>query len=437
LKRIQISKKILDKEIFKTKAIQWAQGYDPVIVLESNHFSQKKDQAFKEFDCLIAVGSEHDLVGKKGQAFSGLKKFIDKEADYYFGYFSYDLKNEIEALNSNNPDQLGFPDLYFFQAQKILIWKNNEVQFHYPEYLSHEVEQDIEQIKGVETSASQTKFSDTQTKAKMSKEDYLKKAASIMNHIQRGDIYEVNFCQEFYQSPSMIDPLQVYHNLNRRSEAPFSSFLKTQGKFLMGASPERFVKKNGTTIVAQPIKGTAKRHSEPVEDDKIATFLSEDEKERAENIMIVDLIRNDLSKISTPGSVQVRELCEVYTFKQVHQLISTISCEAGPNVHPVDIIKNLFPMGSMTGAPKISAMKIIEEEEVSKRGLYSGSIGYFSPNQDFDFNVVIRSILYNQNRKYASMMVGSAITSQSDINKEYEECLLKARALKEALIGQI
>ena len=208
-----------------------------------------------------------------------------------------------------------------------------------------------------------------------------------------------------------------------------------QHKFLLCSSPERFAKKQGNKIIVQPIKGTARRIKDPEQDQLLAKNLSNDPKERAENIMIVDLIRNDLSKSATKGSVKVEELCKVYSFKQVHQLISTVSSEAKKNIHVVDMIKDLFPMGSMTGAPKISAMKIIEEEEETKRGLYSGAVGYFSPEGDFDFNVVIRSILYNASNKYASFSVGSAITSLSVIENEYEECLLKAKALKEALKG--
>ena len=233
----------------------------------------------------------------------------------------------------------------------------------------------------------------------------------------------------------MIDPISVYQKLNDISRAPFASFVKMQHKFLLCSSPERFAKKQGNKIIVQPIKGTARRIKDPEQDQLLAKNLSNDPKERAENIMIVDLIRNDLSKSATKGSVKVEELCKVYSFKQVHQLISTVSSEAKKNIHVVDMIKDLFPMGSMTGAPKISAMKIIEEEEETKRGLYSGAVGYFSPEGDFDFNVVIRSILYNASNKYASFSVGSAITSLSVIENEYEECLLKAKALKEALKG--
>ncbi len=149
--------------------------------------------------------------------------------------------------------------------------------------------------------------------------------------------------------------------------------------------------------------------------------------------MITDLVRNDLSRIADKGSVHVDELCEIYTFEQVHQLISTVSCTVSPEIPSVEVLEKTFPMGSMTGAPKISAMQIIESLEDAKRGLYSGAIGYFSPHGDFDFNVVIRSILYNSAEKYLSFSVGSAITINSTPEKEYEECLLKARAMRQVL----
>jgi para-aminobenzoate synthetase component 1 len=202
---------------------------------------------------------------------------------------------------------------------------------------------------------------------------------------------------------------------------------------LLSASPERYLKKVGETIISQPIKGTSKRSVDPIEDEKSKEFLESDSKERAENIMITDLVRNDLSHTAQKGSVEVMELCKIYSFLQVHQMISTITSKLDPQYVPIDVLKTTFPMGSMTGAPKISVMKIIENLEETKRGLYSGAVGYFTPEGDFDFNVVIRSILYNQENQYVSFSVGSAITSQSDPEKEYEECLLKAKAMHEVL----
>ena len=270
-------------------------------------------------------------------------------------------------------------------------------------------------------------------KLRIHKDEYFNKVEAMLAHIHRGDIYEANFCQEFYAENARINPLLVYSKLNQISKPPFATFLKLQDKYLLSASPERYLKKIGNQIISQPIKGTAKRSKNKIKDNLLREALSKDEKERSENIMIVDLVRNDLSKTATKGSVQVEELCKVYTFPQVHQMISTITSVVNEKTHPVDVIKSTFPMGSMTGAPKISAMQIIEALEETKRGLYSGAVGYFNPEGDFDFNVVIRSILYNQSNKFISYSVGGAITAKSDPSKEYEECLIKAKAMREVL----
>ncbi|MEJ6675738.1 MAG: anthranilate synthase component I family protein, partial [Polaribacter sp.] len=253
------------------------------------------------------------------------------------------------------------------------------------------------------------------------------------DHIKRGDLYEANFCQEFYAENASINPVEVYKHLNDISEPPFASFLKMDHQYALCASPERYLKKEGLKIISQPIKGTAKRLISAIDDDKIATDLSRDIKERAENVMIVDLVRNDLSKTAKIATVKVEELCKVYSFKQVHQMISTVVSEIDTTTHPIETLRSTFPMGSMTGAPKVSAMKIIEKLEETKRGLYSGTIGYFTPENDFDFNVVIRSILYNEEKKYISYSVGGDITEKSVVEKEYEECLLKAKAMKYVL----
>ena len=255
----------------------------------------------------------------------------------------------------------------------------------------------------------------------------------MLAHIHRGDIYEANFCQEFYAETAYIDPLETYKKLNAISKAPFATYFKNHKKYVLSASPERYLKKMEDLVISQPIKGTASRSENKIVDERLKIELQNNQKERSENIMIVDLVRNDLSHTANKGTVTVEELCEIYTFEQVHQMISTITSKVDAKIPPVHIIKTTFPMGSMTGAPKISAMQIIETLEETKRGLYSGSIGYFSPSGDFDFNVVIRSILYNAEKHYVSYSVGSAITSKSEPLKEYEECLTKAKAMKEVL----
>ncbi|WP_316933289.1 anthranilate synthase component I family protein [Pedobacter lusitanus] len=269
----------------------------------------------------------------------------------------------------------------------------------------------------------------------MDRKTYLSKVNELREHIARGDIYEVNFCQEFFAENAAINPYEVYLNLNKLSPTPFSGFFKLHGKYILSASPERFLCKRGEQLISQPIKGTAKRSHNQIEDELIKTALKNNLKEQAENVMIVDLVRNDLTKSAIRGTVKVNELFGIYSFPQVHQMISTVSCRMNPELHPVEAIANTFPMGSMTGAPKVRAMELIEETECSRRGIYSGAFGYFDPEGDFDFNVVIRSILYNEEKKYLSFQVGGAITFASSAEAEYEECMLKASAMIKTLKG--
>ena len=299
--------------------------------------------------------------------------------------------------------------------------------------MADELSNDLTEIRSEGSMKSESFDNPIKIKLRIHKDEYFEKVEDMLAHIHRGDIYEANFCQEFYAENSTINPLETYNKLNFISKPPFATFLRVYDKYLMSASPERYIKKEGLKITSQPIKGTAKRSTDAIEDEQLKAELSEDIKERSENVMIVDLVRNDLSRTATKGSVKVEELCKVYSFDQVHQMISTVSSTIDPTTHPVDVIRTTFPMGSMTGAPKISAMQIIEELEETKRGLYSGTVGYFTPEGDFDFNVVIRSILYNATNKYISYSVGGAITAKSDPLKEYEECLIKAKAMREVL----
>ena len=415
---------------FKNNLLYWAQQFETLLWLDSNNYHQK----YSSFDGALAADDFTSIKTDHYNAFEKLKEYQTVTKDYIFGYMSYDLKNDIEQLSSTNFDGLDFPDLYFFQPKKLVFIKGNEVEFHYLKMVDDEIESDFEEITGLkkqETSIRED--SEIKIKLRIHKDEYYAKVTKVLEHIHRGDIYEANFCQEFYAENSTINPLEVYKHLNHISEPPFASFLKLDNQFALSASPERYIKKDGTKIISQPIKGTAKRLISEFDDAQLALDLMRDEKERAENVMIVDLVRNDLSKTAKIGSVKVEELCNVYSFKQVHQLISTVVSEVAENTHPIDIIQSTYPMGSMTGAPKVSAMKIIENLEATKRGLYSGTIGYFTPDNNFDFNVIIRSILYNEEQKYISYSVGSAITAKSIVEKEYEECLLKAKAMKYVL----
>jgi len=424
--------KIHNIDLFKEQLLIWAQQFKTAVWLDSNHYQQK----YSSFDAILAVDAFSEIETDYTNAFEQLKAYQTNVNDYIFGYLSYDLKNDVENLTSNNIDELHFPDLYFFQPKKIFFFKGNTVELKYLNEFKQEIESDLLQINQPKAKSKKLKAkSPLKIKLRIHKDEYFQKLHTILNHIHRGDIYEANFCQEFYSENSTINPIEVYQNLNEISKPPFATFLKLNDKYLLSASPERYLKKEGETVISQPIKGTERRAETPEEDIALISALEKNPKERAENIMIVDLVRNDLSKTAIKGSVKVDELCKVYTFEQVHQLISTISCKVPKEMHPVDIIKNTFPMGSMTGAPKISAMKIMEELEETKRGLYSGAVGYFTPTGNFDFNVIIRSILYNATEKHVSYSVGGAITSQSEPEKEYEECLLKAKAMKQVLLN--
>ncbi|WP_091869910.1 anthranilate synthase component I family protein [Pricia antarctica] len=418
---------------FKNKVLHWAQSFDEIVWLDSNGHEDR----YGAFDALLAVDGLTSLVTDVQNAFSDLKEYQEGIHDWIFGYLSYDLKNDIELLSSKNFDGLHFPELYFFQPKKIIRITGNTIDFIYLNMVGDEIDADFGTIsrRKLPKKGGIQAANDIRIKLRTFKDDYFKRVAELLAHIHRGDIYEANFCQEFYAENTIIDSLRTYRKLNAISKAPFATFLKFQDKFLLSASPERYLKKKGNRIVSQPIKGTAKRATDPKMDAGLRSALKKDAKERAENIMIVDLVRNDLSKSAIKGSVRIEELCEVYSFEQVHQMISTVTAEVAENKNPVDIIRETFPMGSMTGAPKISAMRIIEVLEAFKRGLYSGAVGYFTPKGDFDFNVVIRSILYNASEKYVSYAVGGAITAKSVPEREYEECLLKAKAMREVLEG--
>mgnify|MGYP003574905526 CR=1 FL=1 len=428
--RVSIHKHIPDPQQFKQQLLSWSQQFREIVFLDSNAYPQE----YSSFECMMAVDAFTSLKTDFYNAFEDLKQYQQTAKDWLFGYLSYDLKNDTESLKSSNFDGLDFPDLFFFQPKKIFLLKGNQLEIKYLLMCDEEAEEDFEEITQTKNDLFET-LEKVEVQQRISKELYLQKVAKMLEHIHVGDMYEANFCMEFFAENAIINPLEKFQKLNEISKAPFSVFFKNNKQFLLSASPERYLKKMGDKIISQPIKGTSKRFSDANEDEKSKQNLENDAKERAENIMITDLVRNDLSHTAQKGSVEVTELCKIYSFLQVHQMISTVTSKLDPQYAPVDVLKTTFPMGSMTGAPKISVMKIIENLEETKRGLYSGAVGYFTPEGDFDFNVVIRSILYNQENKYVSFSVGSAITALSVPEKEYEECLLKAKAMSEVLSG--
>jgi len=408
--------------------MHWAKRYDCVCFLDRSRHPHPEDSLF-------AVDSLTEIVVQEGtDGFEELKHYYNQHKDWLFGYLSYDLKNEIEDLESNNPDFVGLPLLHFFQPRFLFQIGPKQITVSYPTdlYAPTEIDAIFDDIRHHETVPPVAPPA-LKVHPRISKEKYLTTIAQLKKHIHEGDIYEINFCQEFFAKNAPIEPTSTYERLFEISPTPFSCYYRKDHHHLMCGSPERFLRKRGNTILSQPIKGTAPRGKTKAEDHALREALRHSKKDRSENVMIVDLVRNDLSRTAKKGTVQVDELFGIYTFPQVHQMISTVSSQLREDIHFIDAIKAAFPMGSMTGAPKIRAMELIETYESSKRGLYSGSVGYISPEGDFDLNVVIRSILYNAVDEYLSFIVGGAIIDQSNAESEYEECLLKASAILKTL----
>ncbi len=402
---------------------QVASHYDAAILLDPSggegwHFS-----------LMAGVGIHAKTELSSGQNLDTLQSFIEEQNDYVFGHLGYDLKEVTEGVSSLHRSTDGFYVTSFFVPEIVVICEADSVRIGYfTEEAINDFLSKSEMIHSPERPNPVHEFT-----LRTSRNDYLEKVNALLAHIHRGDIYEINFCVEFFAQALSIDILSAYKNLKELTLAPYGGLYKWNQSWLLCGSPELYLRKTGDNIISQPIKGTRKRGSNEADDINLRNELQSDTKERSENIMIVDLVRNDLSKVALKGSVRVTDLFGITSFKTVHQMSSTIACEVDVNLPATDAIGATFPMGSMTGAPKISAMEIAEKYEDQARGIYSGSIGYFAPNGDFEFNVVIRSIMWNAETGYLSVKAGSAITANSIPEKEYEECLLKAEAMIAAL----
>ncbi len=414
---------ISNQQEWLSKALRWASFKDHFSFLNGNQYPALHDS----FPLILAVDQAKIISGNE-QSFPALDNFIKSNGDWLFGYFSYDLKNEVEDLQSNNPGTIDVDHIFFFLPKTLIFPGDTSVKI-----LSFDDPGEIfQEILAMEDLPEHT-HPDIKLIHHTSKKEYIESVIHIKEQIVNGEFYEMNYCIEFSAKDAALDPVKCYLALNEISPMPFSSLIKNNDLHLICASPERFLKKTEEKIISQPIKGTIRRSVDPTKDEILKKDLFANEKERAENMMIVDLVRNDLAKSAMPGSVNVEEMFGIYSFSGIHQMISTISAKANEGISPGQIIENAFPMGSMTGAPKIRVMQEIEALENRKRGLYSGSAGYFDPSGNFDLNVVIRSIIYNNHSKTLSYHVGSAITYDSDPEKEYMECLLKASAIEKVL----
>ncbi|MGB3065290.1 anthranilate synthase component I family protein [Sphingobacterium thalpophilum] len=412
------------KDKFHQKALHWSGQFDEISFFNSNG---SPDQ-WGRYECVLAVKALHAFRGRD-HVLDELHQFLSRHQQAFIpGYLSYDLKNEIEELRTTTPDHLRFPEAYFFVPAVVVRWTGNLVHIQ-----ADDPKQVYEAISATTIPPVSTPLK-VKVRSRWSKDQYFRAFDRVQAHIQRGDIYEVNLCQEFYATDAKISPVEVYLHLNAISPTPFSSFFRVGSHYILCASPERFLAKRQGRLISQPIKGTAKRGRTVEEDQEIIDRMLQSQKEIAENVMIVDLVRNDLTRSALPGTVKATELFEIQSFRQVHQMVSTITCIQDPAVSNMDVLRHTFPAGSMTGAPKIAAMRICDQVEASKRGVYAGSVGYFDTVHDeFDFNVVIRSLLYNEATGYLSFHTGGAVTNQALAEQEYQECLLKASAILHAL----
>jgi para-aminobenzoate synthetase component 1 len=419
---------ITDFSVLKQQMLSWCNNRFNICSFLDNHHYRLPGNSY---ECLIGCGEISVLQLNAGSALTQLQNWLHQnKGEWRFGHLSYDLKAEIEGLASLHANKTGFTDLCFFVPQYVLQLSETELKIG---SVLNDHDSIFAAIKAQELPGTEKKQA-LHIQERISRTEYMDAIETIRKHILRGDCYELNYCMEFFAEDVQLDPLYCYQSLTTISPNPFSAFYKVNNSYLLCASPERFLRKEENKLISQPIKGTIKRNTTDAADDELLKQqLYKSEKDRSENVMVVDLVRNDLSRVCKEGSVQVDELFGIYSFPQLYQMISTISGEVNETLSFTDVLCATFPMGSMTGAPKRKVMQLIEQYEQSRRGLFSGAVGYISPTDDFDFNVVIRSIFYNAATNYLSYMVGSGITYYSNAEQEYEECLLKADAIRKVL----
>jgi para-aminobenzoate synthetase component 1 len=416
-----------EKLILKRELISISEKLDYFILLDSCSDSLPSQNGINiTYDFVAGLGASK-IIDKTNNFFSSVDSFVEEnKGSWIFTHLNYDLKNAIEPiLTSNNDDVLEFPEYTLFCAETTIVIINDTCFVYGIENHLHNLSF-FSNSKMASSIIEKATIEEDISLNFITREEYNTQFNKIINHILHGAIYETNYCIPFILKNANIDVANLFERMTDKSPAPFSTLYKNNNHWLLCSSPERYLCKQNNKLFSQPIKGTAPRFTDLILDEQSKQNLASSEKEKAENVMIVDLVRNDLSKIAKRNSVKVEELFGIYAFPQVFQMISTISATLKDDIKFSDIIKATFPMGSMTGAPKISAMQIIEKAEQFKRGIFSGTVGYISPEGDFDFNVVIRSIIYNASTNTLLIPAGSAITSGSNANQEYNECILKA-----------
>lgn len=409
----------------KDKMLNWASQFSICLFLDSNDYPDK----YGKYDFLMAAGARQILAVDEGDAFAQLQRFHDVQRDWLFGHIAYDLKNSLEPLlHSRHGQKFSWKSLQFFVPEVVCYAPRGEDVIRLETFA-----QDAEgQLEEIIYGGEQLGYVPPQVsfRSRITRDSYLEKIAALREHIRNGDCYEITFCNEAFAEGIDLNPLATFKSLNALSPAPFAAYYQDWPRSMMCASPERFLQSSGRVVRSQPIKGTSRRSADASEDERLKEELCGSEKEQAENVMITDLVRNDLARSCEVGSIQVEELFGIYSFPQVHQMISTVRGVLREGVPFTDAIRHAFPMGSMTGAPKHKVMQLIDKYEAARRELFSGSVGYISPDGDFDFAVVIRSLFYDAETRYLSYQTGGAITWGSDAESEWDELRLKALAIE-------
>jgi para-aminobenzoate synthetase component 1 len=409
----------------KDKMLNWASRFSISLFLDSNGYADK----YGRYECLLGAGAVHHVLDDDARVFAAIQQAYDERKDWLFGHLCYELKDVLEPhlasrhTTSHHWSIMGFfvPEIVCSIARASSVLRVEALHGD-PATVANEI------LNAAVTERSALpKVSFT---SRFSKEEYVQRILRLKDHIRNGDCYEINCCNEAFANGVTVNARDVFRALNEASPAPFAAFYQNESRYMMCASPERFITKQADIVRSQPIKGTARRGADVTEDEMIKAELRASEKEQAEIVMIVDLVRNDLARSCEIGSIEVEELFGIYSFPRVHQMISTVRGTLRNGVPFTDAIRYAFPMGSMTGAPKHKVMQLIDQYEAARRELFSGSVGYISPGGNFDFNVVIRSLFYNAETRYLSYQTGGAITWGSDPESEWEELRLKAAAME-------
>lgn len=406
---------LTNRENFLIKMLNWVNRFD--IFSFTHNCGYSSPLGFRNF---IAVGNVATLPDN----FDEVKALLNSNPGWWFAHFNFEFG---ERVSSESADLTGFPRSVLFQPVHLLELVEDGVIIHLSNLSDDAL---LQQIEEAETQPTEINTGDIENV--ISKETYISSLEKILQHIQRGDCYEMNYCQAF-TAEIQAHPVQLFLNLIQASPNPFAAFYRYKNNYCICASPERFLMKTGSHLLSQPIKGTTPRGKTPEEDKAFYEMLRNSEKDKKENVMVVDLVRNDLNRVCVAGSVKVPALFAVKSFPGVHQMESTIVGNLREDKDAVDALAATFPMGSMTGAPKHRVLQITREFESQQRGLFSGTIGYFTPDRDFDFNVVIRSIFYDIDKSKVAFLAGGGITHKSIPEKEYEESLLKTRAIRKVL----